>query len=82
MLASHRRCVHASLVGRPYIRVIKPFCRTRQGRRPLVAAARLDVIETSRLIGDGIVWFTFIYCTLNWLHYRALRQDAEEDADG
>ena len=36
------------------------------------------ILNSSRIIGNGIVMFTFIYTTLNWLHYKTLREKNEK----
>jgi hypothetical protein len=32
---------------------------------------------TTYFIGKGIILFTMFYCTLNWAHYKRLREDVE-----
>jgi hypothetical protein len=30
------------------------------------------------IIGQGIVYFTMFYCSMNWMYYRGLRKSMEE----
>jgi site-specific recombinase XerC len=45
----------------------------------LVRSASSDLIHASHLAGDAIIAFTFIYCTLNWQHYRNIRLLSDKD---
>jgi hypothetical protein len=40
-----------------------------------------DVVQTSYYVGKGITLFTMFYCTLNWWHYKRLREDHEDEDD-
>lgn len=44
-----------------------------------VSVQSMTLNEFNVLLGHGIVYFTMIYCTLNWLHYRRLRESAEKN---
>lgn len=65
----------------------KPIFRARTpvARVPPVRASSL---ETSvRIFGDAVFYFTFFYCTFNWLHYKRIndareRHDREWDKQG
>jgi len=35
------------------------------------------VPESIEWLGQGIVYFTMFYCSMNWLYYRNLRKDLE-----
>lgn len=37
-----------------------------------------DAQMASYFVGKGIVLFTMFYCTMNWWHYRRLREDEEK----
>jgi hypothetical protein len=42
------------------------------------ASLLLDALDTtSRVFGTGVMAFTSMYCTLNWLAYRRARRAAE-----
>lgn len=36
---------------------------------------------TSYYVGKSIILFTMFYCTLNWWHYKALRENVEKKDD-
>jgi hypothetical protein len=39
-----------------------------------------SVIDTtSYLVGKSIILYTMFYCSLNWLHYRRLRKQLEDE---
>lgn len=37
------------------------------------------LLDASYLVGKGIILFTMFYCSLNWLHYKRMREDQEKD---
>ena len=37
-----------------------------------------ELIAWSKIVGDGICAFTFLYCSLNWMMYRRARLDIED----
>lgn len=43
-------------------------------------ASLVETLEySSYIIGKGIIVFTMFYCSLNWLHYKNLREQNEKD---
>jgi hypothetical protein len=38
-----------------------------------------DIETYSYYIGKGIILFTMFYCTLNWAHYKKLREEDEKN---
>ena len=68
MLASIKPVNYKPLLIRTPIlvprRILKP-------RRSLEVRSNL-LIDWVKPIGDGIIYFTIFYCTLNWWHYKNL----------
>lgn len=49
-------------------------------RQPVVTVRAYpvhDVVELSYYVGKGITLFTMFYCTLNWWHYKRMREDKD-----
>lgn len=71
---------------RPSLIYVKPKLAVRCPVRPITTPRRrispkatpLDVTEISYFVGKGIILFTLYYCSLNWMHYRRVRKEAEE----
>lgn len=36
-----------------------------------------SLIESSRILGEGLTLFVFFTCALNWIHYKQLREQIE-----
>lgn len=36
-----------------------------------------SIIESSRIVGEGLTLFVFFTCALNWVHYKQLREQIE-----
>jgi hypothetical protein len=51
--------------------------------KPRLFNAVPEWASSLQLLGDGVVYFTIFYCSMNWLFYKNLREDAEaaEDSD-
>jgi hypothetical protein len=69
-----------------YTSKVTPFRKSRTVHRPLTVARGLPLdwntlSYESYLIGKGIIVFTMVYCTLNWLHYKRVREESEKDKD-
>lgn len=37
--------------------------------------------ESSYFVGKSIILFTMFYCSMNWWHYKSLRQELEDAKD-
>jgi hypothetical protein len=61
----------------PSLNLVKP------AQRPTLFNSVPEWASSLQLIGDGVVYFTIFYCSMNWLFYKNLREDAEaaEDSD-
>lgn len=36
------------------------------------------IVNSSVIVGQGIVYFTIFYTSMNWWYYRRMREDAEK----
>ena len=70
-------------VSRSRIPRVVAFTRVQRQVRPrtLPCIARASLVESSAVIGHGIMFFTFFYCSFNWFHYRELRKQMKNDDD-
>lgn len=73
------------LVRRP-VPVVPSVCPSKSLKVPKVPTNRPSPIRSLpswvyslELAGQGIVYFTMFYCSMNWLFYRNLRKDAERN---
>ena len=57
------------------------FAPKRYNIIPRVNPEHVQLIETVRIIGEGVIYFTIFYCGLNWLHYRRIRHHNEKNDD-
>lgn len=59
----------------PHVRLLyaKPLVRRR--------SLPVDLVEQSRVVGEGVILFVFFYTSLNYLHYRSIRKRFEEEDD-
>ncbi|APC25540.1 hypothetical protein BST79_gp027 [Only Syngen Nebraska virus 5] len=48
----------------------------RQTRKRVIAHS--DIVESSRILGQGITAGVIFYTSLQWAHYRRLRMEAEK----
>ena len=64
------------VVKRPIGLALRPRRHMQVVRRSVVPemATRMSVVA-----GNAIVFYTFFYTMLNYMHYRALREDQERD---
>lgn len=55
--------------------------RTSQNRKQLktIPQASMGIVEYSEIIGKGLILFVFFTSSLNWLHYRNLRQQMDDE---
>jgi hypothetical protein len=65
------------------LRTFSPIATHRQTRRNVVVQKRVvltrsDLVEGSRILGEGITAGVIFYTTLQWAHYRRLRIEAEK----
>ena len=37
------------------------------------------LLDSTKIIGDGIIYFTMIYCGLNWIYYRTLNSKKKDE---
>lgn len=44
-------------------------------------AIQNDVVSLSYIVGKGIIAFTFFYTSLNYFHYKRLREENEDDTN-
>jgi hypothetical protein len=72
-LAAH----FGSLAARPRLRR-RPTPTTRP---PAVTPLQRVLLDSSYLVGQGIVLFTFFYTALNWRMYRAARKQHDDAKD-
>ena len=49
-----------------------PTLVPRRTYRPLVRVKSNILLDSTQIIGDGIIYFTIIYCSLNWWYYKNL----------
>lgn len=47
-----------------------------------VKSSSNELVTMSYLIGKGIIAFTFFYTSLNYLHYKRLREEYDENNKG
>lgn len=47
-------------------------------RKPVVITKAAAIEEVSYYVGKGIILFTMFYCTMNWYHYKTLREKHEK----
>lgn len=60
------------------------FIRNNNIRIPTVKtkSLELDTLNTTTYyIGKSIILFTMFYCTMNWWHYKKIREDSENKKD-
>lgn len=36
-----------------------------------------DLANSAHLASKGVILFTMFYCSMNWMHYRRMREDSE-----
>lgn len=62
---------------------IRSVYRHRVSWRPYVKRThvRASFLEHTELIGRGLMLFVFFASTLNWLHYKELREAMEKDRE-
>lgn len=55
--------------------------RTTNNRKRLttITQSSMGIVEYSEIIGRGLILFVFFASSLNWLHYRHLRQQIEDE---
>lgn len=58
-------------------RRVKPVIYTRD----LKVNAIGDITDITYYVGKGIILFTFFYTSLNYFHYKKLREDQEKNED-
>ena len=67
-------------IGISYMRKLTPL-RSRPPRQIVASPSHITdtiILNSNRIIGNSIVMFTFIYTTLNWWHYKTLREKNEK----
>ena len=70
---------HFSRPSRP--RLPSPFTFKPKSRIQLVTKSSPIVnalVQSSYIVGNGIIMFTFIYTTLNWAFYKTIREKQSE----
>lgn len=61
------------------VHIFNPMYIKRKKRCTALNSIPIDWELQSRVIGEGITIFTFTYCTLNWMFYRKIRKQVEEN---
>jgi len=49
--------------------------------RKIIQKALPEWMNSVELVGNGIVYFTLFYCSMNWIYYRNTRLDIEKEND-
>ncbi len=73
-------------VIRPYITSYRPLKslvprRVPVVRKPVIKPKVSEVEVVSYYVGKSIILFTMLYCTMNWWHYKTLRESQEKKDD-
>ena len=61
------------------ITIKRPSYTTNKISKTRTNAFENDIVSWSYIVGKGIITFTFFYTSLNYLHYKRLREENEED---
>jgi hypothetical protein len=62
---------------RPRTAILRPSPRV--VARPRLQSLPPNLVEQSRVVGEGIILFVFFYTSLNYLYYRRIRKEEEEE---
>ena len=66
---------NAHVIVKPVI-VLKP-----KPVRKIIPKALPEWMNSVELLGNGIIYFTLFYCSMNWIYYRNTRRDIENEND-
>jgi hypothetical protein len=67
----------APVVNR-YRPVVITHRRNISSQRVVRVRSSFDIVEDSRILGEGIIAGVFFYTSLQWVHYRRMRMEAEK----
>lgn len=71
---------HPNMRVRPLIPATPVKLRPVRVMRPVLVRANWadTLVQNSRILGDGLIWFVFLASSMNYLYYRNLRKDYED----
>jgi hypothetical protein len=69
--------VHKVVKQRTSIVIAKPITRRSIVVKNDVVDSLNSIATSSYFVSKGIILFTLFYCSMNWWHYRRLREDEE-----
>jgi hypothetical protein len=68
------------IVPKQYPKITRQKVVTHIPRQVITRVTPLEaqMIDVSYYAGKSIILFTMFYCTLNWMHYKRLREENEK----
>lgn len=66
---------------RPVIHARRPMYLRPLRSGPEIVESLNTLANSSYYVSKGIILFTLFYCSMNWWHYRSLREELEDKDD-